>query len=156
MRDRSSPHPALVDAAAAAACMAPHQEIEKRLGTACSLVFYLACGSFVCRYAENERLQSLANLVIVGGVIDPSQTVDREEADECRKMHSLIEEHNMHGNFRWIVAQKNRVRNGELYRFIADRRGAFGTCTILPRIVSCWMTSCRKGCTWPTHLVLRP
>ena len=26
---------------------------------------------------------------------------------------------------RWIVAQKNRVRNGELYRFIADSRGAF-------------------------------
>ena len=27
--------------------------------------------------------------------------------------------------FRWIVAQKNRVRNGELYRYIADTRGAF-------------------------------
>lgn len=26
---------------------------------------------------------------------------------------------------RWIVAQKNRVRNGELYRYIADTRGAF-------------------------------
>lgn len=26
---------------------------------------------------------------------------------------------------RWIVAQKNRVRNGELYRFIADSKGAF-------------------------------
>lgn len=29
------------------------------------------------------------------------------------------------GQMRWIVAQKNRVRNGELYRFIADSRGAF-------------------------------
>lgn len=26
---------------------------------------------------------------------------------------------------RWIVAQKNRVRNGELYRMIADSKGAF-------------------------------
>ena len=29
------------------------------------------------------------------------------------------------GCFRWIVAQKNRVRNGELYRYVADSRGAF-------------------------------
>lgn len=29
------------------------------------------------------------------------------------------------GQLRWIVAQKNRVRNGELYRFIADSKGAF-------------------------------
>lgn len=28
-------------------------------------------------------------------------------------------------SLRWIVAQKNRVRNGELYRFVADTRGAF-------------------------------
>lgn len=31
----------------------------------------------------------------------------------------------MQGQMRWIVAQKNRVRNGELYRFIADSKGAF-------------------------------
>lgn len=29
------------------------------------------------------------------------------------------------GQVRWIVAQKNRVRNGELYRVVADSRGAF-------------------------------
>ena len=103
-----------------------------------------------------------------GGVIDPSQTVDREEAAECEKMHSIIkvggaepcapcmslapsaastaapahafatrprlrvcplpsheQELNMGGCFRWIVAQKNRVRNGELYRYVADLGGAF-------------------------------
>lgn len=31
----------------------------------------------------------------------------------------------MQDQMRWVVAQKNRVRNGELYRFIADSRGAF-------------------------------
>lgn len=31
----------------------------------------------------------------------------------------------LQGQLRWIVAQKNRVRNGELYRFVADTRGAF-------------------------------
>jgi hypothetical protein len=60
-----------------------------------------------------------------GGVIDPNATMDREEADECRKMHKIIEQYDMKSTFRWIVAQKNRVRNGELYRYVADLRGAF-------------------------------
>lgn len=76
-------------------------------------------------YGSNERLRGLVNLVIVGGVIDPGATMDREEADECRKMHDIIERHGMKDCFRWIVAQKNRVRNGELYRYIADTGGAF-------------------------------
>jgi hypothetical protein len=44
---------------------------------------------------------------------------------------------------RWIVAQKNRVRNGELYRFIADSKGAFvqvrggGTAAHLFAVPSC-------------------
>eukprot|EP00887_Chlorella_sp_A99_P005770 scaffold1.g5770.t1 len=76
-------------------------------------------------YGANERLRGLVNLVIVGGVIDPEQTMDREEADECRKMHGIVEQYQMQGCFRWVVAQKNRVRNGELYRYIADTRGAF-------------------------------
>ncbi|PSC73946.1 sucrose synthase [Micractinium conductrix] len=76
-------------------------------------------------YAGNQRLRGLVNLVIVGGVIDPAATMDREEAAECEHMHELVEKYKMHGTFRWIVAQKNRVRNGELYRYIADTRGAF-------------------------------
>ena len=40
-------------------------------------------------------------------------------------MHRLIEEHGLDGQLRWLVAQKNRVRNGELYRIIADSHGAF-------------------------------
>ena len=40
-----------------------------------------------------------------GGVIDPAATQDREEADECRKMHAIIEQHGMQRCFRWIVAQ---------------------------------------------------
>jgi sucrose synthase len=76
-------------------------------------------------YAGSERLRSLVNLVIVGGVIDPDTTIDREEASECVKMHEIIEKYKMQDCCRWIVAQKNRVRNGELYRFIADTHGAF-------------------------------
>jgi len=76
-------------------------------------------------YGANERLRKLVNLVIVGGVIDPEMTMDREEQAECRKMHGIIEKYQMKSSFRWIVAQKNRVRNGELYRYICDTHGAF-------------------------------
>ncbi|GAQ80888.1 sucrose synthase [Klebsormidium nitens] len=76
-------------------------------------------------YAKNERLRGLVNLVIVGGNVDVSQSKDNEEIEQINKMHALIKEHNLNGSLRWICAQKNRVRNGELYRYIADTRGAF-------------------------------
>ena len=34
-------------------------------------------------------------------------------------MHNIIKEHKLEGEFRWLVAQKDPVRNGEIYRFIA-------------------------------------
>ncbi|VAI83824.1 unnamed protein product [Triticum turgidum subsp. durum] len=41
------------------------------------------------------------------------------------EMYSLIEEYKLKGHIRWISAQMNRVRNGELYRYICDTKGAF-------------------------------
>lgn len=46
-------------------------------------------------------------------------TADKEEKDQCEKMHSIITEYGLDGEFRWLVAQKDPVRNGELYRYIA-------------------------------------
>ena len=40
-------------------------------------------------------------------------------------MYGLIETFNLNGQFRWISSQMNRVRNGELYRYIVDTKGAF-------------------------------
>lgn len=40
-------------------------------------------------------------------------------------MHMLIEKYQLKGQFRWIAAQNDRHRNGELYRCIADTKGAF-------------------------------
>ncbi len=51
-------------------------------------------------FGKNERLQNLCNLVIVGGVVDPSKTTDREEKDQCQKMHDIIEKYNLQGKFR--------------------------------------------------------
>ncbi|KAF7831168.1 Sucrose synthase 2 [Senna tora] len=76
-------------------------------------------------YGKNKRLRDLVNLVIVGGFFDPSKSKDREEMAEIKKMHVLIEKYQLKGQFRWIAAQTDRHRNGELYRCIADTKGAF-------------------------------
>lgn len=82
-------------------------------------------------FAKSKRLRELVNLVVVAGDIDPSKSKDREEVAEIEKMHRLVKEYNLNGQFRWICAQKNRVRNGELYRYICDTRGAFVQVSLL-------------------------
>ena len=86
-------------------------------------------------FAKNKRLRELVNLVVVVGDFDPSKSSDREEVAEIEKMHGLIKEYNLNGQFRWICAQKNRVRNGELYRYICDMRGAFIQVSLLHLVV---------------------
>lgn len=76
-------------------------------------------------YGKNKKLRSLVNLVIVGGFFDPSKSKDREEQAEIKKMHLLIEKYQLRGQMRWIAAQTDRRRNGELYRCVADTKGAF-------------------------------
>ncbi|WCJ22253.1 Sucrose synthase [Euphorbia peplus] len=76
-------------------------------------------------YCKNAELRKLANLVVVAGYIDVTKSKDREEIDEIEKMHTLMKEYKLDGQFRWIVAQTNRARNGELYRYIADSKGVF-------------------------------
>ncbi|XP_031117301.1 sucrose synthase 5-like isoform X2 [Ipomoea triloba] len=76
-------------------------------------------------YGRNKRLRNLVNLVVVGGSFEPSKSKDREEAGEIRKMHMLIEKYQLRGQIRWIAAQTDRQRNGEIYRAIADTKGAF-------------------------------
>lgn len=76
-------------------------------------------------FGKSPKLRELVNLVLVGGYIDVKKSRDREEMGEIEKMHSLMEKYELHGQFRWIKAQMNRARNGELYRYIADVKGAF-------------------------------
>ncbi|GFZ17994.1 sucrose synthase 6 [Actinidia rufa] len=76
-------------------------------------------------YGKNKRLRNLANLVVVAGFFDPSKSKDREEIAEINKMHALIQKYQLKGQIRWIAAQTDRYRNGELYRCIADTKGAF-------------------------------
>ncbi|XVE77579.1 hypothetical protein DITRI_Ditri13aG0074800 [Diplodiscus trichospermus] len=74
-------------------------------------------------YGKNAKLRELANRVAVAGYIDVKKSKDREEIEEIEKMHGLIKTYQLDGQFRWIAAQTNRARNGELYRYIADTKG---------------------------------
>ncbi|KAM0050625.1 putative sucrose synthase [Helianthus debilis subsp. tardiflorus] len=76
-------------------------------------------------YAKNNKLREHANLVVVAGYNDVKKSSDREEIAEIEKMHNLIKQYKLDGQLRWISAQTNRARNGELYRYIADSRGVF-------------------------------
>lgn len=76
-------------------------------------------------YAKNPKLRELVNLVVIAGYNDVKKSNDREEIAEIEKMHALMKEYNLDGQFRWMSSQTNRAQNGELYRYIADKRGAF-------------------------------
>ncbi|KAK4769248.1 hypothetical protein SAY86_027398 [Trapa natans] len=75
-------------------------------------------------YGKNTRLRELVNLVVVGGD-RRKESKDLEEQAEMKKMYDHIETYKLNGQFRWISSQMNRVRNGELYRYICDTKGAF-------------------------------
>ncbi|KAK4757884.1 hypothetical protein SAY87_019185 [Trapa incisa] len=75
-------------------------------------------------YGKNTRLRELVNLVVVGGD-RRKDSKDLEEQAEMKKMYDHIETYKLNGQFRWISSQMNRVRNGELYRYICDTKGAF-------------------------------
>jgi len=76
-------------------------------------------------YAASQRLRSLANLVIVGGKIDPQHSSDREEQEQIHRMHQLMNEHELDQQVRWLGMRLDKNLAGELYRYIADKRGIF-------------------------------
>jgi sucrose synthase len=76
-------------------------------------------------YGQNQALQKLANLFIIAGFVDISQSGDREEQNQIERVHGLIAEYALQGRIRWASKQSDKNFNGELYRFIADKRGIF-------------------------------
>jgi sucrose synthase len=76
-------------------------------------------------YANHGELRSDANLVVVGGQLDPGVSSDEEEADQIRRMHALMDEHELDHQVRWIPMQSDKHVVGEIYRYVADTRGAF-------------------------------
>ncbi len=76
-------------------------------------------------YARNPRLRGQANLLVIGGYVDPDASDDRDERAQIVGMHRLFDEHGLDGEARWVVMQTDKNRVGELYRTVADTRGAF-------------------------------
>lgn len=76
-------------------------------------------------YGQNEALREAANLLVVAGHVDVEQSGDREERDQITRMHELMDQYGLDGQVRWLGIQLEKSMAGELYRFVADRRGAF-------------------------------
>ena len=76
-------------------------------------------------FGKSKELREMANLFIVAGFIREEQSDDDEEKDQIRKLYHLINHHNLHGHIRWVEKQSYKNFNGELYRYIADKKGIF-------------------------------
>jgi sucrose synthase len=76
-------------------------------------------------YANNEALRQEANLLIVSGHTNPDLSGDAEERKQIELMHSLMDQYQLDGQVRWLGVHLEKSLAGELYRFIADKRGAF-------------------------------
>ncbi len=76
-------------------------------------------------YAQNEALRETANLLIVGGRLRADESNDRDEREQIERAHELFDRYGLEGQVRWIEMQTDKTKVGELYRFVADQRGAF-------------------------------
>ncbi len=80
---------------------------------------------FVDWYGNSPQLRKQANLLVVSGHVDPGRSPDTEERAQIELMHELMDRHGLDGQVRWLGQHLEKTFAGELYRFIADRRGAF-------------------------------
>jgi sucrose synthase len=76
-------------------------------------------------YGRSPALRELVDLVVVAGHVDPGRSGDDEEREQIGVMHDLISHHGLDGQVRWLGIHLEKQFAGELYRYIADRRGAF-------------------------------
>ncbi len=76
-------------------------------------------------YGGCKNLRKKVNLLVIGGTVDPAASSDAEEQEQIRLMHELIDRHGLDDQVRWLGMRLGKKFSGELYRFIADRRGAF-------------------------------
>ncbi len=76
-------------------------------------------------YGANQDLRDRANLLVIGGHINPDHSDDAEEVDQIHQMHDLFESYSLAQEVRWLGMHLNKQISGELYRFVADSRGVF-------------------------------
>ena len=76
-------------------------------------------------YGECGELRKQANLFVISGHINPDHSADIEERAQIENMHKLMSEYDLDHQLRWSKMQTDKTFNGEIYRYIADSRGAF-------------------------------
>ncbi|MDD4881161.1 MAG: glycosyltransferase, partial [Gallionellaceae bacterium] len=76
-------------------------------------------------YGNHTELRQAANLLVVSGHVDPGLSGDNEEREQIHLMHELMDRHGLDGEVRWLGLHLDKATAGELYRYVADRRGAF-------------------------------
>ncbi len=76
-------------------------------------------------YGQSERLRDAANLLVIAGYIDANKSDDQEERNQIAKMHELFEQYGLDGQVRWLGVRLDKKMSGELYRYVADHKGAF-------------------------------
>jgi len=76
-------------------------------------------------FGANDKLRGVANLLVIAGHVDAGRSGDREEQEQIARMHQLMDQYGLDGQVRWLGIHLDKHLSGELYRYIADRRGAF-------------------------------
>jgi len=76
-------------------------------------------------YGENPQLREMANLFVVAGSVRAENSTDEEERSQILLMHSLMEQYQLDGQVRWLGTRLDKNLSGELYRYVADRKGVF-------------------------------
>ena len=76
-------------------------------------------------YARSPALREQANLLVISGHVNPDRSGDTEEREQIGKMHELMTTHALDDQVRWLGVHLEKSLAGEIYRFVADRRGAF-------------------------------
>ena len=76
-------------------------------------------------FGQNETLRQQADLLLVGGCVDVKGSNDHEERGQIEKIHQLMDQYKLDHQMRWIEMQTDKRVVGEMYRYVADRRGAF-------------------------------
>jgi sucrose synthase len=76
-------------------------------------------------FGKSQELQEKCNLILVAGKLRVEETEDYEEAEEIKKLYTIIDQYNLHGKIRWLGVRLSKSLSGEIYRVIADTQGIF-------------------------------
>ncbi len=76
-------------------------------------------------YGQTPELRDQANLLVIGGHVNAAHSLDDEERKQIELMHQLFDRYGLDTDARWLGVHLEKAMTGELYRRVADSRGAF-------------------------------